>query len=472
MNEIREITMWHAVLAVAMIINAVVSVAIILRGRKSKSAVFLGIMLFFAMLWGLEQLLFDIYYPSSIFTTNYSFAAAAILAYFFVLFAMYFPNEKSKDFGVLTQLLLALPAALMVAYAVIGDYFVAGSVVEKGDLVLLFGPLYTLFNLIFLAYVFFGFALLIVEWKKARRTHQALKFLLITGGLLIGFGIGILFNMIWGYVFGTATYHHVGPTGILVVLAFLSWTILRHRLFEIDVQVSRKTISTFLVSVTFIAGFILYSFVLTLIQGNLIYLTLAALVFGLSFLRIQSFVSYLMEKHVFNAYVDNVGDPVSKEAHLGQLSQLQKELSSFFGKTLDDVGVDLYYLNDSRNKFVSLSGDKSLLLSQGDFFTRFIMATRGVVFAHRLDSRLFRDSSEEKLVRHRMGQLQARAFVTMRHWTNELVIIAFIRCNAITDEQEKSMQMRMEFDKPKWDEIASKIYTNKRAVESLTRKQA
>ena len=166
-----------------------------------------------------------------------AFAAAALIPVTFFRFAIVFPRPTPSPSDAFQQAVTF--GGLFISGLAFSPWMVEAVQVQAGVLTTRYGPLHGLFAVYFVAC--YGWALV----------HLGRKLRLAKGFpraqlqyLFLGTGVGCLgavtTNLVIPVVFGTSRFSLYGPYFTLILVAFTAHTIIRHRLMDIRVAISRS----------------------------------------------------------------------------------------------------------------------------------------------------------------------------------------------------------------------------------------
>ncbi len=473
------LTPWHWVLLAVVILNMIAVVLILTARRSSNSntAIIYGGILISATIWGISSFLVEFLYPISKewtqFAINLGYSSTAISGLLAVIFAYSFQPDAYQTIK-RKKLLLFIISILPITVSVLSHLsltYTLDEILPSGSEQGSSGPTYLSTLTVIIVYWITAFVKLFHSVHRAH-SYEKLKIALLTCGLLVAFLIGVFFNIIWFHLSG-GTLQYMGPLGALFMLTLPTWGVLRYQLFDLEIRVARDALVTIFTVSLFVIGFILFAAILILSQQNLIIFLIASLFFPLAFLKVHDLVRFLINRSFFNDYLSNLHEDASRPTNLRydvQIQKLQGDVQIFFSKFFSHVQVNIYFFDDDLKRFQSIDAASQISsLGVSDELVHFARMTRGVVLREEVDAQPFLKQVEKKIILRKLQKLRAQAIVSMRHWTNELVMVAFIGCDPITDDQRDSLRRHFIAFEPKWDEIAQKIYTNKRARESVYR---
>jgi PAS domain S-box-containing protein len=200
--------------------------------------------------------------PVNLVLSRAAFAAAALIAVTFCRFAGVFPHARLSR-GRLEQAMTLI--GLFICGLAFSPWIVAEVRLQPGAFQLVYGPLHRVFGLYFV--VAYGWALIQLARKLRRATgfpRAQLQYLFL-GTALACLG-GVTTNLVVPLVFGSSRLSRYGPYFTLLVVAFTAHAIVRYRLMNIRVVISRSVAyaaSWVLIGGLLVGGVVLFSLVVS-----------------------------------------------------------------------------------------------------------------------------------------------------------------------------------------------------------------
>lgn len=165
------------------------------------------------------------------FSAKIFYVVAGLFPALLLMFSLVFPDSKTTPKGLLVA--IGFVGALIVGMLIIDPQFVTGKAITSptGNYIEVDKPSYILYSAYFVA--FFTIAIGIALWKfityRGKRRFQAS---LYAAGILINSIPGFVTNLILPY-FGQYDYIWIGPAASVFFLVLTTYSIVRHRLFDI-----------------------------------------------------------------------------------------------------------------------------------------------------------------------------------------------------------------------------------------------
>jgi PAS domain S-box-containing protein len=188
-------------------------------------------------LWGLFNAVFRLVAdpPINLILSRASFAAAALIPAAFVRFAAVFPHPGPARRGWLQLVTLS---GLFICGLAFSTWIVADLRLETHPYQPLYGPLHGIFALYFVLCYALALGHLGAKLRRAQGVGRVQLHYLLLGTALACLG-AVTTNLIVPLLFGTSRYSAYGPYFTLIWVGFTAHAIVRHRLMDIRVVISR-----------------------------------------------------------------------------------------------------------------------------------------------------------------------------------------------------------------------------------------
>ena len=236
---------------------------------------------------------------------KFDFALSSLIVYSFVKFSIYFPDRYPIQIFYVRTIDLFAAFFFIISFS---NLIVSGVDFTSEGIHFLSGPLYLSFSTYFILFVLVGTVLLRRKISLLHGVKRAQTYYVFLG-LLISAILGITTNLIIPQLIETSSIvPRLGIYGLIVFLGLTSLAIIRHRLLEIRVIISRSLIYGILV------GLVAFSFIFILSLSTQLFgdtkvsryavsFSLAVLiVFGLD--PLKRFLARSTDKIFFKAKID------------------------------------------------------------------------------------------------------------------------------------------------------------------------
>ncbi|KKW22172.1 MAG: Multi-sensor signal transduction histidine kinase [Parcubacteria group bacterium GW2011_GWA1_51_12] len=245
--DIRDI-----ILFIATLVNLGFASTIVFRNPRSHINISYGLSVIATALWTLGLVLFRLSSPEyAIPLARFYYISAALIATYFIFFGMHFPNKDDVKHSWWLYVFLHVPA-IIISYLVFTTKFISGLSVESWGKNIVLGRAYIFYVVFWVIYMGTAFFLMLSRYKTAQPMEKLqLKFVLL--GTFIAATGGSLFNLFLP-LFGNYQYIWAGPYTTLIMVVFIGYAIVKHRILNI------RIITTEVFSATLLAIFLIQFF--------------------------------------------------------------------------------------------------------------------------------------------------------------------------------------------------------------------
>ncbi|PIS42785.1 MAG: hypothetical protein COT24_01780 [Candidatus Kerfeldbacteria bacterium CG08_land_8_20_14_0_20_40_16] len=316
------------------------------------------------ILWTVSNYLADALF--SFFWTKMTYVGSTFIGIFLILFSYYF---YSRDFSTRKWILLytkvVTPVILLLIW--IPKLFLKGITTYPGGVNLITGKLYFFYPLFFFTSAAISLWVLIKKYKKANNvTKLQLRYFLI--GIFISLVIGFLANSLIPFITTDYTISKFGPFGVIFFIAFTAYAIIRHRLMDIRLVISRSLLYLILVAfVTTIFTFLTF-FTATVFNdvlgANAIFTTFfVSLILVLTLEPLKKYIGQNTDKIFFKARIDyqNVLRMISEIISLEiDLNSLTYSVSKILKEELKLSKAILFLPNKTGGGFTAVADSRQV----------------------------------------------------------------------------------------------------------------
>lgn len=242
--------------------------------------------------------------PDNILWARLTIVAPLLLLPLLLIFAISFPNPKDT-LSQLKRIIIFLPTLLLIPFVPTAFNIVSTTHLSWGGSIVP-GPVYFLFDCYFILYLFISIFILARKYRKYQGIiKQQLRYIILGIGATATISIfvsGVL------PIFGISQFSILGPPSTIIFLGATTYAIIRHRLLDIRLVVTRSliygilltTVSLALILVTVISA---QFFGGSTTSRNTVSIAIAVIiVFGLDPFR--NFLSRITDRIFFKAKVD------------------------------------------------------------------------------------------------------------------------------------------------------------------------
>ncbi len=314
---------------VVLILNFSLGIFVFLTKRESKVNQYFFIFSIAATLWGLSLLFFRSVggLPNTTAFARILYASAATIPYAFLFFIRLFPEDKF-NLPPRSELYLVFPFLGVLALSVFPDVLITGVVHTVGfeqtiSFNIFFHALYALY---ILTYFSICYGLLFYKYIKFEGVQKQQVFYVIVG-TLVATVVGVVTNLLLPF-FGYFQFNWMGQVGIITMVGSISYSILKHKLFNLKIVATQ---------------FIVYALCVSLFIRVLLSSSTPDIIINSVFLLISIVIGVLLIRSVVNE--------VSQRERVEILAKdLEKANIS-----LESANERLKSLDQSKSEFLSLA---------------------------------------------------------------------------------------------------------------------
>ncbi|MBU0670692.1 GAF domain-containing protein, partial [Patescibacteria group bacterium] len=297
----------NIILLIVALLDFSIGLFIVIKNSKSQINRYFFLLTFFTSSWAISILLFRISTEESLslIFMKVAYISATLIAASLWQLSHIFPSPKKILFS--QKLLLYIPTLILISLILIPNfltkyiiYYDWGKEVVLGKKELLIFTIY---------FLFFFYSAFYIFWKKYKQSQGLKKAQIkyIFSGTFISGILGVIFNLIGPWI-GNSKYLWVGPSFLIIMVIFFGYAIIRHRLLNIKLVLSRSVLYFILVALI-TGGFILVLFLASQffteagLNQNLV-AGIAALIIVLTFEPIKNFFAKITDKIFYKEKID------------------------------------------------------------------------------------------------------------------------------------------------------------------------
>jgi signal transduction histidine kinase len=288
--------------------------------------------------------------PSILFWGKMGFATSGITPAAFLCFALLFPAEKRR-LSSSKLFLLMLPSVIF-----LGLSFTKQIVSSLGSGVRMFsyGPGYRFFSIYLIGYLLLGFIFLMRSYMKAVGVERLqIKYCLVGMFLTAGFGVGA--NLLLPMT-GISSFNWLGPSLTVIYVGFATYSIVRHRLMDINIVLQKGTTYVLLMLLLYVPSFALIIMGQKIYFGKISYLfstTLFFLLFLVTifFNRIKPQTEKMVEQFLFKNrydYRETLANFSKAMVSILDLKSLSKRIFEAITQTMGVEKGSLFLWNEEK----------------------------------------------------------------------------------------------------------------------------
>ncbi len=301
-----------------------------------------------------------------IFWGKMSFVTTSCIPSSFLFFSMIFPKEKHVPIS-LKIFAIYLPTAFFGILS-LTSLILKDVSSNNWGFQTIYGPLHPLFSIYLIGYIIIGLFFLLRTYQYSTGINRLqIKYCFL--GMLFTSIFALTTNLIIP-ILGTSRYSSLGPSFTMIMVGFTTYSIIKHRLMDINIVLKKGTTYILLLLLLFIPSFILILLGQKLFYEKINYLftmmmVLVLFLVAILFHRIkpgtERAVDQLLFKDRYN-YRETLGKFSKVLVNILDLQSLGKRVIDTITQTMGVERASLFLLNDEKGGY-DLFESKNINLS-------------------------------------------------------------------------------------------------------------
>ena len=364
--------------------------------------------------------------PLRLFWGRMGFATSGIIPAAFLVFAFLFPREQ-RDINLTKTIIFGFPALLFSVLSFTGQIvFSLGS----GSKMFNYGPLYPFFSIYLTGFIILGFLFLIKTYRRTVGIERLqVKYCLL--GMFFTSSPALINNLFLPMA-GVSSLNWLGPPFTMIMLGFTAYSIVRHRLMDINIVFTKGTTYIFLLLLLFIPLLLISILSQKIFFGKISYLHsfivfsllfLAALLFGRIKPRAEKAVEQMFFKDRYD-YRETLGKFSKAMVSILDLQSLSKRIMETITQTMGVEKASLFLVNEEKGGY-NLCESKNVRittstqhLSQEDPLPFYLQDIGEIIIREELAKKV--DIPEINNVTNKMFLLEAEVSIPLI-WKRQLI---------------------------------------------------
>ena len=298
------------------------------------------------------------------------FGTAGFIPGLFLHFSLIFPNYR-HNLSIIKTFLIYCPAMFLLSTCQTG--LIVKSIVQKEPLVLDYGIIHQLFSIYLPLYFAAGLYFLSQAYRKSTGIYR-LQIIYCFMGMLIT-SLGSLITNILLPSLGTSQYSKLGPSFTMIMVAFTAYSIVKHRLMDINIVLKKGTTYALLMFLLFIPSFLLIILSQKLFFGKINYL-FSFIIFSILLLvtiffnRVKPGAEKAVEQLLFKNrydYRETLGTFSKAMVTILELRSLSREIIETITQTMGVEKASLFLWDDGKGGY-SLFESKNVKITTSNPF--------------------------------------------------------------------------------------------------------
>lgn len=234
---------------VVLVLNFSLGIFVLLTNRQSNTNRYFFLFSVAATLWGLSMLFYRSVagFPESTAFARILYASAATIPYAFLFFIRVFPEEK-HNLPVRSELYLLFPFIAALVLALTPNLLIKAVALQSGsEQVIYFGTVYhILFAFYIIIYFSICYGLLFYKYIKFTGDQkQQITYVIV--GTFVATIAGVSTNLLMPLL-GDFSLNWMGQVGIITMVGAISYSILKHKLFNLKIVATQFIVYALCVS--------------------------------------------------------------------------------------------------------------------------------------------------------------------------------------------------------------------------------
>ena len=288
-----------------------------------------------------------------LFSVRMSFLSSSIIPSAFLYFSLVFPKEK-RFVGKNKLLLICFPPLIFVALSF--TKFMVHSV-QWEIIAASYGIAYPFFAIYLVIFLFGGLYFLIRNYKYSIGINRLqIKYCFL--GMLFTSTFAIIANLILP-ILGTSKYSAIGPSFTMIMVGFTTYSIVKHRLMDINIVLRKGTTYFLLMLLLFIPSLLLIILSQKFFFKEINYLFSAIILFLLFlvaffFHKVKPGTEKAVEQILFKNrydYRETLGRFTKALVTILDLQSLSKKIIDTITQTMGVEKASLFLLNEEKGEY-------------------------------------------------------------------------------------------------------------------------
>ena len=300
-----------------------------------------------------------------LFWIRFIFGVGSFIPALLLHFSLIFPIHQ-HHINFLKTAILYSPALIFLALS--PTELIVRSVLQVEPINFEYGVMHRFFSLYFFIYLILGFYSLARTYQNSTGVYRLqIKYCFI-GMLLTAIG-GSIPNVLLP-IFGTSKFGGLGPSFTIVMVGFITYSIIKHRLMDINIVLKKGTTYILLLTLLFVPSFIFILLIEKVFFGKISYLFSAVIVAFLFlvtifFYRIKPQTEKMVEQLLFKNrydYRETLGNFSKAMVSILDLQSLSRRILETITQTMGVEKGSLFLWNEEKGGY-SLFESKNIKMT-------------------------------------------------------------------------------------------------------------
>jgi signal transduction histidine kinase len=288
-----------------------------------------------------------------LFSLRMGFAWVTVITAAFFYFSTVFPGER-RYIGTIEIILLLVVSSIFLVLSF------TDSVIRSANwdaMVIRYGVGHKLYSVYFITLMFGGLFFLIKSFRNSIGLERIqIKYCFL--GISLTLIPSVVVNLILPSL-GTSRFGRLGPTSTIIMVSFITYSIIRHRLMDINIVLKKGTTYVLLLTLLFVPSFLLILLSQKVFFNKISYLfstVIVALLFLITilFYRIKGQTEKVVEHLLFKGrydYRETLGKFSKAMVSILDLQSLSKKIIETITQTMGVEKASLFLVNEEKGGY-------------------------------------------------------------------------------------------------------------------------
>jgi signal transduction histidine kinase len=351
----KLLTIPNSILAFVFLLNGGLGALVYLKDPRRRINISFSIFSWASAGWVLSILMiFLLDEPFwKLFSLRMGFAWVTVITAAFFYFSTVFPGER-RYIGTIEIILLLVVSSIFLVLSF------TDSVIRSADwdaMVIRYGVCHKLYSVYFITLMFGGLFFLIKSFRNSIGLERIqIKYCFL--GISLTLIPSVVVNLILPSL-GTSRFGRLGPTSTIIMVSFITYSIIRHRLMDINIVLKKGTTYVLLLTLLFVPSFLLILLSQKVFFNKISYLfstVIVALLFLITilFYRIKGQTEKVVEHLLFKGrydYRETLGKFSKAMVSILDLQSLSKKIIETITQTMGVEKASLFLVNEEKGGY-------------------------------------------------------------------------------------------------------------------------
>jgi signal transduction histidine kinase len=310
---------------------------------------------------------------SKLFWIRFIFGFSTFIPAIFLHFSLIFPNYQ-HNINLFKKLLIYSPSLFFLTISQTES--IVTSIIQLEPLKIEYGLIHKIFSIYLVFYLGLGLYFLLNTHRNSTGIYRLqIKYCFI--GMLITSIAGLITNILLPLL-GTSKYSGMGPSFTVIMVGFTAYSIVKHRLMDINIVIKKGTTYVLLMLLLFVPSILLIILSQNLFFKEINYL-FSAIILSILFLvafffhqikpGTEKVVEYFLFKNKYD-YRETLGKFSKAMVSILDLKSLSKRIIETIAQTMGVEKASLFLLNEEKGGYALQESRNIKITSPTPLFTK------------------------------------------------------------------------------------------------------